>query len=138
MGMRPGFKEFHAANPPSVHRSQHGQVCLTLHWVLISKMGTETSFGNDPADEKSRLGTRPQRLCQLQSVLAQQNFENPKLCPSSLVFQQGTQMPHESMPLSCVPLRKPQCTLAGKLKNQISKRQDTHQQHYSLTTLQLS
>lgn len=88
-------------------------------------------------------GTRPQRLCQLQSVLAQQNFairqqENPKLCPNSLVFQQGTQMPCESVPLSCVSLRKPQCTLAGKLENQISKRQDTHQQHYPLTTLQLS
>lgn len=51
--MRLGFKEFHAANRPSMNRSQHGQVCLTLHWVLISKTGTETRFGNDPADEKS-------------------------------------------------------------------------------------
>lgn len=42
------------------------------------------------------------------------------------------------MPLSCVSLRKPQSRLAAKLKNQISRTQDTHQQDYSLTMLQLS
>lgn len=55
MGRRVGFKEFRAANPPSVNRSQHGQLCLTLHWVLVNKMERETSFGKDPADEKSLL-----------------------------------------------------------------------------------
>lgn len=139
--MRAGSEEFHAANPPAENRSQHGQVSLTLPWAWINKMGTQICSGDDPEDENHLwLETRSQKLWQLQSVLVQKNSatrqqENLELYPNSLVFQQGTQMPRASCP-SPVSLRKPQYRLAGKLKNQISKRQDTHQQGYFLTMSQ--
>lgn len=69
-------------------------------------MGTETPFGNDSEDEKSLLvRNTSSKALPAPSVLAQQNFairqqENLKLYPNSLVFQQGTEMPHASLPLS--------------------------------------
>lgn len=101
--MRAGSKEFHAANPPPENRSQLGQVWLTLPWAWINKLGTEICSGDDPEGEN-----HSQRLWQLQSVLAQQNSatgqqENFKLCPNSLVFQQGTQIPRASCPSPVSP-----------------------------------
>lgn len=81
MGMRPGIKKFHAViHSVTEHISPWASLLYPCVSFLIGKLRTETPhptyFGKAPADEKFLIiRSTSQTFCQLQYVLAQQDFD---------------------------------------------------------------